>query len=328
MAYSQVDPNINKSDINPADRTALAIKAGYTGYEDYLNNRGSTQSGAQNTTSSGGGNSGGDFEAILNRSREMLTKANEPAVTSLQGQIPEIQKKFSEQKTYFENQKSPLKQRYENLLADVKQQGTQQVEKQTLATAQELGRRGILTDTGLGQREIIQSTQPIEQKTQSLTKDIGLEQEQGLTGIDKLIADLTSNETESTRAVRNAIAQIQAGTGTNAVSMAQNVIQQQQANQAQKDAAARQAVQDAFEKTKYEQVTLPQAEYELGKPYYKADPAPAQNPILDLLVEDLRKQLLGGGKTTNTDKTKKNTPPSYFKPLSISPTKALSSNFS
>ena len=45
MAYSQVNPQIDNPDINPADRNSMAIQAGYTGYEDYLNNRASTQGG-------------------------------------------------------------------------------------------------------------------------------------------------------------------------------------------------------------------------------------------------------------------------------------------
>lgn len=55
MAYRQVDPRINDPSINPADRNNMAIAAGYTGYENYLDNRGSTQ-GAY----SGGGVSSAD----------------------------------------------------------------------------------------------------------------------------------------------------------------------------------------------------------------------------------------------------------------------------
>ena len=44
--YGTVDTNIDRPDINPADRNNMALKAGYTGYEDYLNNKGTTQPGA------------------------------------------------------------------------------------------------------------------------------------------------------------------------------------------------------------------------------------------------------------------------------------------
>jgi len=43
MAYGAVPANIDQ--MNPADRNDAALRAGYTGYDDYLNNRGSTQSG-------------------------------------------------------------------------------------------------------------------------------------------------------------------------------------------------------------------------------------------------------------------------------------------
>ncbi|MFA7000359.1 MAG: hypothetical protein WC241_04585 [Candidatus Paceibacterota bacterium] len=44
MAYRTVDPRINDPNVNPADKNQMAINAGYTGYNDYLNNKGSTQS--------------------------------------------------------------------------------------------------------------------------------------------------------------------------------------------------------------------------------------------------------------------------------------------
>ena len=44
MAYGQVDSRINDPNVNPADRNSMAIQAGYTGLDDYNNNRRSTQS--------------------------------------------------------------------------------------------------------------------------------------------------------------------------------------------------------------------------------------------------------------------------------------------
>ena len=50
MAYGTVPANIDQ--MNPADRNNAAIRAGYTGWDDYLNNRGSTQSGGSSGLSS------------------------------------------------------------------------------------------------------------------------------------------------------------------------------------------------------------------------------------------------------------------------------------
>ena len=290
MAYSQVNPNIERSDINPADRNAMAIAAGYTGYEDYVNNKRSAISSRQQAPLS----LGNDFESVLARSQEMLRRANEPVSQSYQAQIPEIQKRFAEQKTYLESQKPPLQQRYEKLLADVKQQGQQQVEKQTLATAQELGRRGILTDTGLGQRELIQATQPIEQKIQSLTKDIGLEREAGLSNISKLISDLAYGETEAVRNVQNAIAQLQSSSDAGAISLAQNIIQQQESRRAREEEAARQAARDALSLRQYEEIALPHSKAQIADiqsqiAKRQSDSSKDESNILDLIFSTKKK---------------------------------------
>jgi len=45
MAYGTIDPRAFSADVNPADRNRYAIEAGYTGWEDFMNNGGSSSGG-------------------------------------------------------------------------------------------------------------------------------------------------------------------------------------------------------------------------------------------------------------------------------------------
>lgn len=135
-----------------------------------------------------------------------------PAVKSLEESVPEISQKFGTEKTRLAGEKEPLKQRYQSILDDLKRRETQETEKATLNTANELARRGI-TGGGFYDTQFTEATRPISEFYGTQGKDVSLSQEQGLSNIDKMIADLTGTEVESVRSVRNAIAQIQSGAG-------------------------------------------------------------------------------------------------------------------
>lgn len=79
------------------------------------------------------------------RALEFQKKANEPIVSALQGQ------------------QQPLKDRYEKLLASIK--GNQQIaeNRQTVTTNNELGKRGISSNSGLYQQEMTNALNPIGQ---------------------------------------------------------------------------------------------------------------------------------------------------------------------
>ena len=73
--------------------------------------------------SGGGGNSSNststgntDYASVAQQMTDLYTKANAPAVASLQAGIPETQAKYGQIKTQIEAEKAPLEQRYQNLL--------------------------------------------------------------------------------------------------------------------------------------------------------------------------------------------------------------------
>ena len=206
---------------------------------------------------SGGGSSFGDFSNTIQKAIELNRKAAQPAISSLQASIPEVQQKFATQKTQLEGQKTPLKERYANLLADIKGQGKISEEAQTRITSGELGKRGIVGSSTLAGQEIQRAVEPIRAGLRTATKEIGLGQEEGLRGIENAITNLTGLEVDQVRAVTNAIAQLQSGAGQAGVTQG---LATESFNQAQQQAQA-QAVKDKAERDRlFSQVTLPQSQ--------------------------------------------------------------------
>lgn len=210
--------------------------------------------GSNNNQSSSSGSNQGNFQDTVQQAIEMNRKANEPAVQSLQASLPEVSSKFDQQRQQTQAQIEPLKQRYQNLLADVKGQGQQQANKQTVITSNELGKRGIVGSSTLASQEIQNATDPIYSQMASNTKNIGLEQEQGLLALQNILGGLTSQETEAKRAVQNAIAQLQAGAGQAGVQQGLSIYQQNQQNAIAEQARKAQADQLARENALQDQL--------------------------------------------------------------------------
>lgn len=193
------------------------------------------------------GSNSGNFQDSVQQAIEMNRKANEPAIQSLQASLPEVTQRFEQQRQQTSAQIEPLKQRYDQLLADVKGQGQQQANKQTVITNNELGKRGIVGSSTLAQQEIQNATDPIYAQIASNTKNIGLEKEQGLQALQNILGGLTSQETDAQRAVTNAIAQLQSGAGQAGIQQGLSMYQQQQAQKLQEQQAAAQKAQQDLE---------------------------------------------------------------------------------
>lgn len=97
----------------------------------------------------------------------------------------------------YEASKAPLQQRYKDLLDSIK--GNQQVaeNRTTLATNNELGRRGISNKSGIYEQEMAQSLNPITQQYTGMLKDTTNQQNIDLAAIDKAIAQLNAGNPES-----------------------------------------------------------------------------------------------------------------------------------
>lgn len=109
-------------------------------------------SGGGGMTGGGGGmSSGGPSGGVFDMANSILSfqqKANQPVVDALKSEGTGIDK------------------RYEDLLAKIKGDQTQAVNKQTIATNTELGNRGIGADSGLYQQTLTNALQPVNQQYQ------------------------------------------------------------------------------------------------------------------------------------------------------------------
>ena len=196
---------------------------------------------------------------IARQMQQLQQEANAPAVSSLQASIPETQQRFATERTRLEGEREPLKQRYQSILNEITRREQVDVSGQQLVTSREFGRRGIPLSSGLFESTLQQQVSPIRQFYTGQATETGLEQETGLRGLTNLQAGITGQETEATRAIQNAIAQLQAGGGSQAI---QNALQIFQLNQAE---AARQQ-ELAFQQQQAERAgTLAQAQFEFQK---------------------------------------------------------------
>jgi len=210
---------------------------GYAGWNDQAailaDFRATGGAGKGGPTSSSSTSSTPDYSALARQSLQLQQEANKPAVESLQASIPEIQKSTQIAKSTLEASKAPLTERYKSIIDQLKGREVTETTAQQTALSQEYGKRGIPLQSGAFQQDLLRKTQQISQNYGGAIKDVGLSQEQDLIDITNKIAQLDLDEVEKTRAIQNAIAQIQAGASSSAISNALTLYQQQQtANQA------------------------------------------------------------------------------------------------
>lgn len=237
-----------------------------------------------------------DYNKIVQDSLKMMQEANQPAIQSLQASIPETASKFQQTREQLQGEVDPLKARYDNLLAKIKGKETTATNRQTVATNNELAKRGILSSSGVAQQELANALNPITSEYATMATDAELGREADLRALANQIAGLTTQETDATRAIQNAIAQLQAGGNQSAI---QNALGQYNVLESSRQfdiGAALQQAQQALDERQYNEVTLPQAQYAINKPYYQPQES---NPLLEQILAQITGRLTGN--TTTTD---------------------------
>lgn len=158
-----------------------------------------------------------------------------PAVQSLEVSIPEIAQKFGTERSRLQGEVDPLKQRYQTLIDDLTRRESRDVGEVNKALSSEFSRRGIPLSSGLYEQTGLERRQPVSEFYGIQQREAVGERESGLRQLQNLIAGLTPQETEANRTIRNAIAQLQAGAGTDAITDAQTALrfmeEQRQFNQ-------------------------------------------------------------------------------------------------
>lgn len=215
---------VQKGDTNPQTGKAYAVNPSTGAWDDnYWANVVEPQMIAKDPVA--------QAQKIQQQQMQLQQEAIKPAIQSLEAGIPETQQKFATERTQLEQSKTPLKQRYSSLLDELKRREGVETKQVGINTAQEYGKRGIPLSSGVYANDLQNKTGDISQYYGGQYKDVSLSQEENLSGIDKLIATLTGQETESVRAIRNAMAQLQAGGAQSGIQNALSLLQQQQQQQ-------------------------------------------------------------------------------------------------
>ena len=160
--------------------------------------------------------------------REFNIQSNQPQISSLQAQIPEVEQKFGAEQTRLAGEKAPLTQRYNNIIDQLTQRETKDISAVQRRTGQEFGYRGIPASSTLYLDELSRAESPIRQAYGGQIKDVGFERESGLRNIDQLISSLAGQSTEAKRTVQNAIGALQSGDPASAIQGAMQILQLQQ----------------------------------------------------------------------------------------------------
>lgn len=199
-------------------------------------------------------------------------KAVQPAVDSLNQSIPEINQRFTTERERLESEKAPLTQRYDQLIAEIKGEKAKAETGTVRNLSREFSRRGIPLSSTVYGSEVEGALNPIRSEYTNLETKTGFEREAGLKGISDLITKLVGDETGAVRDVRNAIAQLQAGAGSQGIGNALQFALAQMSGDIQKQSIAETARQNTIANElatkKFNEYEMPYLKYLINKPYY------------------------------------------------------------
>ena len=264
--------------------------------------------------STGGASGGpGDYASIAREQLRLQQEANAPAVQSLEASIPEIQQRFGQQTQQLRAQQEPLEKRYQNLLSQITANQQKEEGRVGIAGAQELGRRGISSQSGFYDQYQNQQLSPVSQYYTGQLANTGLAREDSIRQLMDQINNVPLQQTEQERAVRNAIAQLQAGGASNAIQQSLGILQNQQsqANTAA-ELALKQRIADAEAKAKSPYMSVGEGN-SVFNPATGQFVATAPKTYAPTNVGNLSSQL-----NVQPTEPKPTAPPSYFKPMSTS----------
>ncbi len=163
-----------------------------------------------------------------------------------------------------------MQSRYKDLLASIQGQGSVAVNAQTLATNNELGKRGILSDSGIAQQQMASSLLPVTSQYAGLTAQTGLAEQNDVNSLASQIAGLQAGNAQGAiTGASNFLTAQQGAQSTNAQiasQLQQATMQQQlqqQANQIQQayntGQLSNQQASLALQNLELQKVTIPQS---------------------------------------------------------------------
>jgi hypothetical protein len=221
----------DKGDINPATGKAYAINPATGVWDDnYWANV--VEPGLKGIGSTGSASTGSIVD-MANQLRQSQISASQPAISSLQASIPEIQSQYNQTGSYLQGQVGNLQSRYDALLKSLTNQQTQETTRTANTMSQQLGARGISSQGSLYGQTMNNALNPINENYASQFTNAQLNNESNVASLMNQIAGNTSSSVAAQRAVQNAIANLQSGGSIDAVTQAMNLykLQNPQAQQ-------------------------------------------------------------------------------------------------
>jgi hypothetical protein len=154
---------------------------------------------------------------------------------TLQKGEPKIKEIFDSQRNILRSELDPTRQRYEALLEQLNVSKDQETDLAQGGANRELGRRGIVSDSGIYDSEMNRVLSPIVRAYANQAKQLGLEGESALRHIQNGISALASQEAQALLGLNSEIGQMQFAGGQNAASLAMQILNAHQ-SQSQFDA--------------------------------------------------------------------------------------------
>jgi hypothetical protein len=174
-----------------------------------------------------------NFAQTTQDALSMLQKNNQPVIDSLNKYGDQLKQSYATQKQGLQSQISPLTDRYNALLSQIKGNQTTSENRQLVTTRGEIAKRGIPLTSTIADQEITNAVNPITQQYTDLSKQTVASQNQDIAGINAAIANLAPQEQAALGQVATQIAQVNGGNTKDAISTALSLMQNAQTQQQQ-----------------------------------------------------------------------------------------------
>jgi hypothetical protein len=220
-------------------------------------------SGISGSSPSGSSVNYGD---ILGQVKNSISSSLDPIVAQIKSQQPAISQAYTTAKSTLEGQKSSLSTKYQQLLADIKNNGKVQTDTATKTTNNELARRGITSDSTAAGQELSSVLNPIQNTITSQEGQATTAQGQEENDLANQIANLGISEQGAQGNILSQVAQILSGGAPQATNAASGIYSQLLGNQ-QQTAMADKAAQQTDAQKAYAQLQnqLLQSQLDMAK---------------------------------------------------------------
>lgn len=239
--------HIAKSDINPQTGKAFAINPSTGAWDDtYFSEVVEKQYKASNPSLS-------DLAA---ETQKLYDQSIQPAVTSLEQSKTITGDAYAERSRQLTESKPSLSSRYQNLISQITQRETADIDQLTTQLSREYGARGIPLSSGAFSQDLMQKQAPVKQFYTSQSKDVQLEESDKLRSIDDQLAMLPVDKAKDLNAIDQMIGQLKAQSADKSIALSY---------QAMRDAREEQWNQKQFE---LEQQKFQLSKYQAEQPSY------------------------------------------------------------